>query len=88
MSGCAVCVYDLYEEILASYKESVEMVRVSLTKKQVPSSTWPADIQLSLTAPHNAKLKPDKSVVLNAFEDMERRLREKHANERETRSAS
>ena len=31
MSDCAVCVYDLYEELLAAYNTEVEALRKALT---------------------------------------------------------
>ncbi|KZV68333.1 hypothetical protein PENSPDRAFT_582524 [Peniophora sp. CONT] len=74
MSGCAVCVYDLYDESLQSYKESLQSIRASLTKMNVPESDWPADIR-TVSAP--SKPAREKSVTLSAFEEMERQLAEK-----------
>lgn len=70
MSGCAVCVYDLYEESLEAYNESLETLRKQLTEMNVPEYEWPKHIQTHHT-------KKSTNVVMNAFEEMERRLKEK-----------
>ena len=78
MSGCSVCVYDLYEESVEAYKQSLSTIRASLDKLNIPESQWPPDIQRG--PPSNASENtPKKSVVLSAFEEMEQRLREKHS---------
>ncbi|EKM78410.1 hypothetical protein AGABI1DRAFT_114696 [Agaricus bisporus var. burnettii JB137-S8] len=71
MSGCAVCVYDLYEESLEAYNESLDTLRKQLTEMNVPEYEWPKHIQTH-------QLKKSTNVVMNAFEEMERRLKEKH----------
>ncbi|XP_006455244.1 hypothetical protein AGABI2DRAFT_194881 [Agaricus bisporus var. bisporus H97] len=70
MSGCAVCVYDLYEESLEAYNQSLETLRKQLTEMNVPEYEWPTNIQTHHT-------KKSTNVVMNAFEEMERRLKEK-----------
>ena len=70
MSGCAVCVYDLYEEELAAYEDSVTTLRAALSERQIPESEWPAHIR-TRTAERS------RGAVLNAFEEMERALKEK-----------
>lgn len=74
MSGCAVCVYDLYEESFDAFKESVETLRKNLTAMNIPEHEWPRHIQTKNIQPG----KPT-NVVTSAFEEMERRLKEKHA---------
>ena len=74
MSGCAVCVYDLYEESLASYEDSIVTLRRSLGALGIPQDTWPLNVR-----PGVEKSTPEsrKGVILNAFEQMERKLKEK-----------
>ncbi|KAJ8095546.1 hypothetical protein PM082_023073 [Marasmius tenuissimus] len=72
MSGCAVCVYDLYEESLTAYKDSVAKVKGTLTSMGVPENDWPG----SLTEGGNS-IPRKKDVTLSAFEEMERRLEAK-----------
>lgn len=75
MSGCAICVYDLYEEALDEYKKAAESLRTSLRLLQVPEEQWPAGIQTKETL---SGRKPP-STSMSAFEELEARLREKHA---------
>ncbi|KIJ63801.1 hypothetical protein HYDPIDRAFT_112762 [Hydnomerulius pinastri MD-312] len=85
MSGCAICVYDLYEDSLSAYKESVSALRSSLSALSIPESEWPAHIRTTKSAETPAAVTPDKrkDAVLSAFEEMERTLKEK----RERRAA-
>lgn len=73
MSGCAVCVYDLYDEARTDYKKSVESLRSSLRLLNVPEDTWPQNIQ---TAPRKLTERK-KSVTMSAFEELEMRLKQK-----------
>jgi Oxidoreductase-like protein, N-terminal len=72
MSGCAVCVHELYQESLDDYNASVAAVRASLTDMKVPEDEWPETIrpgakkQTSLAASNSS---------LNAFREMERALK-------------
>jgi len=75
MSGCAVCVYDLYEELLAAYNTEVEALRKALTDMKIPASEWPAHIQLNHRS--NVLVNTEakrKETMLNAFEEMEQAL--------------
>ena len=78
MSGCAVCVYDLYEESLVSYEDSIAALRKSLGALGIPPNTWPLNVR-----PDIEKSTPEsrKGVILNAFEEMERKLKEKKEEE-------
>jgi len=78
MSGCAVCVYDLYEESLASYEDSIITLRKSLGALGIPQKMWPLNVR-----PDVEKSTPEsrKEVILNAFEEMERKLKEKKGEE-------
>lgn len=85
MSGCAICVYDLYDESLTQYREAVQTLRTSLAAMNVPEHEWPEHIR-----PKSKKTKPviptQKTVSIDAFEEMERNLRQK--KERELISSS
>ena len=78
MSGCAVCIYDLYEESLASYEDSITALRKSLGALGIPPNTWPLNIR-----PDVEKSTPEsrKGVILKALEEMERKLKEKKEEE-------
>lgn len=77
MSGCAVCVYDLYEEALAAYKDSVTTLRAALSARHIPETEWPAHIRTSKVIPTPTTTEKSKGAVLDAFEEMERALKEK-----------
>lgn len=72
MSGCAVCVYDLYEESMTAYKENVAALRNALVSMGVPEYEWPASI---MSPTENIERK--NNVALSVFEEMERALKEK-----------
>ncbi|KAF8480235.1 hypothetical protein DFH94DRAFT_741354 [Russula ochroleuca] len=72
MSGCAVCVHDLYQEYLDDYHSSVAAVRISLTDMKVPEEEWPETIR-----PGSEKRMslPASGLSLSAFQEMERALK-------------
>ncbi|KAL0564730.1 hypothetical protein V5O48_017308 [Marasmius crinis-equi] len=74
MSGCAVCVYDLYEESLTAYKDSVAKVKATLTSMGVPEQEWPGTLR---EAGNGNRTTRKADVTLSAFEEMERRLEAK-----------
>ena len=80
MSGCTVCVYDLYEESLASYEDSVVTLRKSLGALGIPQDTWPRNVRPDV---EKSTLESRKGVILNAFEEMERKLKEKKGDREE-----
>ena len=82
MSGCAVCVHDLYQESLVTYRESVAYLRSSLAGLNIPESEWPANIQTSSERTAERK----KDVVMDAFAEMERNLRRKREDNPDTLS--
>ncbi|CAE6504127.1 unnamed protein product [Rhizoctonia solani] len=45
MSGCAVCVYDLYLDSLNTYKQEAKTARTHLREKSIPVTEWPDDLQ-------------------------------------------
>lgn len=73
MSGCAICVYDLYEEALDTYKSSLAQVQSSLRAMAVPESDWPTTLQPSSTS----TTVQSRSVTLSAFEQLEATLKAK-----------
>ena len=78
MSGCAVCVYDLYEESTERYKQAVSSLRTSLSALNIPESEWPHRIQSKgPLSPEGTQERRDAS--RSAFEELERKLEAKHA---------
>ena len=84
MSGCAICVYDLYEESLAFYQEAVDTLRKSLVAMKVPESEWPSNIRSRTQAELSEALRKD--TILSAFEELERTLAKKKRSEETARS--
>lgn len=80
MSGCAICIYDLYQESLVTYRESVASLRSSLAELDIPESEWPLNIRPSSTAQISER---KKDVVMHTFLEMERKLRLKREAESE-----
>jgi hypothetical protein len=75
MSGCAICVSDLYTDALATYQDALGALRASLTSASVPETEWPARVRVPVTAaPPKAE-----NVALSAFEQMELALAAKRA---------
>ncbi|KAI0777252.1 oxidoreductase-like protein [Trametes elegans] len=79
MSGCAVCVYDLYDEARKDYVHALDNIRARLDDMGVPEEEWPSDIRRSQRPPEPAA-RPD--VILSAFEQFEKALRERKERER------
>ncbi|KAJ7260126.1 oxidoreductase-like protein [Mycena rebaudengoi] len=74
MSGCAICVYDLYDESMAAYKDSIAALRVSLERAEIPQSQWPEAVRKGEKSGGSTP-----SVTLSAFEQLEKALKEKKA---------
>ena len=78
MSGCAVCVYDLYDEARQDYMQAMDKLRTELTKLGVPRSQWPADVQGDgQDSDPTPAPRPSQSVTLSAFEQLELALKAK-----------
>ncbi|KAL1741325.1 oxidoreductase-like protein, partial [Schizophyllum fasciatum] len=73
MSGCAVCVYDLYEEALQAYKETLTSIRAGLVHMGVPESQWPERLREKADGAAK-KVERPIDISRNAFEEMERSL--------------
>jgi hypothetical protein len=76
MSGCAVCVNDLYADALSTYKDALTSLRSSLVSAGIPEAEWPARVQNKKIATGPARV---ENVALSAFEEMERALAAKKA---------
>ncbi|KAJ4485712.1 oxidoreductase-like protein [Lentinula aciculospora] len=74
MSGCAICVYDLYEDSLSAYREAIAKVTASLNSMGVPESDWPQSLRMCLTAAENES---KKDVTLSVFEQMELKIQQR-----------
>ena len=73
MSGCAICVYDLYQDAMNTYNQSLESLRISFSNMQIPEYEWPISVR-HLTGADKGKVVRD--VSLSAFEELENSLRE------------
>jgi len=74
MSGCAICVHDLFLDALATYDESVLSLRSSLAALNIPESEWPSRIRTSRVG---SKEERPNNVSMDAFAALERALSEK-----------
>ncbi|KAJ7484791.1 oxidoreductase-like protein [Mycena galericulata] len=70
MSGCAVCVYDLYEEDLTAYKVSLEGLRATLAAKGIPEAALPEGVR---------RREDQGGGSISAFEALEKALADKRA---------
>ena len=78
MSGCAVCVYDLYAAALEDYKHALEALRSALEARGVPEREWPVEVRRNDNAEAEQSARPTpQNVALSAFEELERSLRAK-----------
>lgn len=82
MSGCAICVHDLYAESLEAYDQAVSTLHESLKAKGIDESTWPVQIRDS-----KPKAPTPKEKVLSAFERFELELARKQEMGKEQKSA-
>ena len=77
MSGCAICVYDLYEDSLQSYDDSVDAIQSKLRSMEVPELEWPDSIRPGQSEEPGTTTTggpSGKSPALTAFEELERKL--------------
>ncbi len=84
MSGCAVCVYDLYDEARKDYIQALNKLRSNLDELNIPESEWPADIRPDRQGGPVAK----PNVTLSAFEQLEQALKAKKEQSQATSSSS
>jgi hypothetical protein len=87
MSGCAICVNDLYADALTSYQNAVGSLRSSLISAGIPEAEWPTKVQVGTKAASGGASGASMgamgakagNVALSAFEEMERALAAKKA---------
>ena len=79
MSGCAICVYDLYDEARTDYVQAIDKIRADLVHLNVPEHEWPSDIRSNPQDDENNSA-PKATPVLNAFEQLELTLKAKREN--------
>ncbi|KAI0765345.1 hypothetical protein C8Q74DRAFT_1318736 [Fomes fomentarius] len=84
MSGCAVCVYDLYDEARKDYIQALDNLRSNLDELNIPESEWPVDIRPDRQG--GPVTKPN--VTLSAFEQLEQALKAKKEQSQATSSSS
>ncbi|KAF8879710.1 hypothetical protein BD779DRAFT_1446767 [Infundibulicybe gibba] len=83
MSGCAICVYDLYNDALDTYTESLARVRGSLAAMRVPEAEWPPQLRAGAKSEAGSGSGGSAGArSLSAFEELERALQEKREKER------
>jgi hypothetical protein len=75
MSGCAICVHDLYQDALTAYHDSLESLCLALSDLHIPESEWPTGVRRSEEA--KTLDRNPANVSLIAFEELERKLRAK-----------
>ncbi len=85
MSGCAICVYDLYDEARTDYIQAMDKLRADLTKLGVPEGEWPAEIRRDGQGGDLAMAsKPNANASLSAFEQLELALKTKREKDSDT----
>lgn len=78
MSGCAVCIYDLYMEAKEGYRQSLRTALTQLEEKGVPKELWPVEV---VALAEKRKSHPDleeqgeEDPTMKAFLELERRLK-------------
>ncbi|KAF8526603.1 oxidoreductase-like protein [Hysterangium stoloniferum] len=78
MSGCAICVYDLYLGSLETYREELASMRATLQRQNVPVSEWPEEIRAGNNRPDDGQdPSVELDVSLSAFAQLEKALRER-----------
>lgn len=70
MSGCAICVYDLYETARENYRDELSLFRATLIRKGVPENQWPQSTRTSPVTERYNKV----DVSLSAFRALEKSL--------------
>ncbi|KAL5498754.1 hypothetical protein ACEPAH_2109 [Sanghuangporus vaninii] len=99
MSGCAVCVHDLYAEALDAHESTLRSIRSALHDKGVAEETWPRQLRYGLSAEATEgeddnvgggkrdltgkDLVKAKQASLSAFEQMELQLAAKKRAQRQ-----
>ncbi|KAG8716712.1 hypothetical protein FRC08_008954 [Ceratobasidium sp. 394] len=79
MSGCAVCVYDLYLSALGDYKQSLLAVRNQLESRSVPLSEWPDNVRLAKPQEEEPLDNLDLDPSMKAFLILEKKIGQKRS---------
>ena len=84
MSGCAICVYDLYDDAMSAFQDAWAAARDELRAKGVDEISWPAELREKLSAPNSKRYQgPNLHKLVDpvkaAFEKMERELEARRA---------
>ena len=77
MSGCAICVYDLYNEALTDYKAKITQIQSDLSALYIPRSEWPVQLRGSPMA-GDKQPNQTQNTSMSAFEALEMKLKAKH----------
>lgn len=87
MSGCALCVYDLYDDALAAYSDACRAACNELRAQGVNKSAWPTELRdnkdITEDGPNGGMPVKRVDPVRAAFEQMERELMARRAKEAE-----
>jgi hypothetical protein len=83
MSGCAICVYDLYIEAKAAYSKALAASLTALEEQSVPKSLWPKEVLALSKQPGDPRQTPSASLEddgpldasIKAFMELEKRLK-------------
>ncbi|KZT32645.1 hypothetical protein SISSUDRAFT_1066770 [Sistotremastrum suecicum HHB10207 ss-3] len=86
MSGCTLCVYDLYADSLEQYHDTIAGIRESLREQNVREEEWPAvlrspvadDIEGGKEKTLEEREEDLVDVSMDAFRAMEKALKAKH----------
>jgi hypothetical protein len=78
MSGCAICVYDLYDSALKDFKFEVAKLRDALNALDIQETDWPNEIRAQ-EKQGTRESSGTMNVSLSAFELLEQRLAQKRA---------
>jgi hypothetical protein len=82
MSGCAVCVSDLYADSLQTYRERLAFAKTQLSERRVPKEQWPPEVRAEAAGGVEAIQDPREAQMdanISAFLALEKKLEEKHA---------
>lgn len=83
MSGCAICVYDLYIEAKAAYSKALAASLTAPDEQRVPKSLWPKEVLALSKRPRDLRQTSSVSfeddgpldATMKAFMELEKRLK-------------
>lgn len=80
MSGCAICVHDIYLDALNAYTSSLRSIKASLLEQSVPKHAWPSavlEVKDGSEQDDADGLPSDLDPTTRAFMELERKLKKK-----------